>query len=263
MLEESLRLVENAGDVRGVAYAYFALTDVAGRFGGVEASRAYAEAAVAHARSVADDGLLAPALANLGETHVLSGNLDTAIAALTEAREVARRVGDTATEAQALLTLADHAASEAHFEEALRLTEEAVGLTRPGETSLHGAYALAGLAALRLLTGELSAARRALELAGAQAAAIYGYDFLATIGVIAAALGTATERPEAVQLWQAVKTLRSSQGGHVTRLVTERFAPNTADEPLDFATAAERVLAALTELSGDNGDLAARMSRSS
>ena len=65
MLEESLRLVENAGDVRGVAYAYFALTDVAGRFGGVEASLAYAEAAVAHARSAAEDGLLAPALGNL------------------------------------------------------------------------------------------------------------------------------------------------------------------------------------------------------
>lgn len=257
MLEESLRLVEDAGDVRGIAYAYFALTDIGGRFGGIEASLAYAEAAVAHARSAADDGLLAPALGNLGQAHLLSGNLEKATAALKEARGVARRVGDTATEAQVLLTLADGAASGGHFEEALRLTEEAVGLTRPGEASLHRAYALAMLAAVRLLTGELPEARRALELAGAQAASIYGYDFLATIGAIAAALATATERPEALQLWQAVQTLRSSEAGYVTRLVTERFAPNTAHEPLDFATAADRLLDALTEPSGEDGDVAA------
>lgn len=262
MLKESLALLEEAGDVRGVAYAYFALTGVSARLRGVEGALPYAEAAAAHARVAADDGLLGPALGNLGLCYVAGGDLDAGRTTLAEAREAARRAGDIAAEVGALLSLANGAAFEGDLDEALALSEEAVELGRPSEASLHLAQAMAMLAALRLLTGDLPAARESLGQAGQLAANVDSYEFLYTVGTIAAALATAEGAPEAAPLWEATMTLQTdrwehvSEWVHVRTLVVERFGADTTYDPIDASTATQRVLAAVTPRPREAGNLA-------
>jgi ATP/maltotriose-dependent transcriptional regulator MalT len=98
LIEDALRALRAAADVRGIVEALFVRGETQ-RFKGynAEALGTFNEArSLIETQDEVDEGLLADALRNIGVTHTLGGDIDAAIDELEEARRLFEQAGELA-----------------------------------------------------------------------------------------------------------------------------------------------------------------------
>src|SRR5438552_16327792 len=132
-VETALELAEGLNDRRALANAYFQASLVAERQGHWLLARTYAERAKAQYEELADQANVGNLMNNLGGLNLLLGNSDSAIGFLKDAFRVALELGNTASAAQAVSSLAqvhlragDVQESEKQARHALELLDERV-----------------------------------------------------------------------------------------------------------------------------------------
>jgi len=132
-VEAALELAEGLNDRRALANAYFQASLVAERQGHWLLARTYAERAKAQYEELADQANVGQLMNNLGGLNLLLGNSESAIGFLKDAFRVALELGNTASAAQAVSSLAqvhlragDLQESEKHARHALELLDERV-----------------------------------------------------------------------------------------------------------------------------------------
>lgn len=167
--EKALRLAERLEEAGAASRAHEVFGRVFGRMGDGAKARENLERSVEIARSSGPDNLIRALIALGSHLDMSEADYDGATAAYSEARELARRVGDLAAEAELQSALALVAAYRADWEEVATLAEASLELAeREGlGRSLAYPYALRGL--LRWRAGEFDRAeetyRRALAIA--------------------------------------------------------------------------------------------------
>jgi tetratricopeptide (TPR) repeat protein/DNA-binding XRE family transcriptional regulator len=132
-VETALELAEGLNDRRALANAYFQASLVAERQGHWLLARTYAERAKSQYEELADQANVGQLMNNLGGLNLLLGNSESAIGFLKDAFRVALELGNTASAAQAVSSLAqvhlragDLQESEKHARHALELLDERV-----------------------------------------------------------------------------------------------------------------------------------------
>jgi len=132
-VETALELAEGLNDRRALANAYFQASLVAERQGHWLLARTYAERAKAQYEELADQANVGQLMNNLGGLNLLLGNSESAIGFLKDAFRVALELGNTASAAQAVSSLAqvhlragDLQESEKQARHALELLDERV-----------------------------------------------------------------------------------------------------------------------------------------
>jgi adenylate cyclase len=167
--EKALRLAERLEEAGAASRAHEVFGRVFGRMGDGAKARENLERSVEIARSSGPDNLIRALIALGSHLDMSEADYGGAAAAYSEARELARRVGDLAAEAELQSALALVAAYRADWDEVAALTEASLELAeREGlARSLAYPYALRGL--LRWRAGEFDRAeetyRRALAIA--------------------------------------------------------------------------------------------------
>ncbi len=106
LLEESLGIARNLGDLFRIAKALQPLAMAASGLGEPAAARRYIEEAVELARALGDKRELAIAVNGLAQLHRVEGNLDLAEPLYDQAIALAREIGDRENVAIGLLNLA-------------------------------------------------------------------------------------------------------------------------------------------------------------
>ena len=164
LLDEARPLLDEAGDVRGVALADANAAVALGRLGRNEEARARTELAALGFRAVGAAGAESQALTNLAHYDLQAGELEAARARLVQALEVQERTGHAEARAFTLAMLGYVAEQEGDFNEAarcLRRTLEAIAELRHDQFL---AYALLFAADLETRAPQLE---RAATLLGA------------------------------------------------------------------------------------------------
>src|SRR5207245_2669648 len=105
-VETALELAEGLNDRRALANAYFQASLVAERQGHWLLARTYAERAKAQYEELADQANVGQLMNNLGGLNLLLGNSESAIGFLKDAFRVALELGNHASAAQAVSSLA-------------------------------------------------------------------------------------------------------------------------------------------------------------
>jgi tetratricopeptide (TPR) repeat protein/DNA-binding XRE family transcriptional regulator len=105
-VETALELAEGLNDRRALANAYFQASLVAERQGHWLLARTYAERAKAQYEELADQANVGQMMNNLGGLNFLLGNSESAVVLLKDAFRVALDLGNTASAAQAVSSLA-------------------------------------------------------------------------------------------------------------------------------------------------------------
>jgi tetratricopeptide (TPR) repeat protein len=105
-VETALELAEGLNDRRSLANAYFQASLIAERQGHWLLARTYAEKAKAQYEELADQANVGQLMNNLGGLNLLLGNPESAIGFLKDAFRVALDLGNTASAAQAVSSLA-------------------------------------------------------------------------------------------------------------------------------------------------------------
>ncbi len=167
--EKALRLAERLDEAGAASRAHEVFGRVFGRMGDGPKARENLERSVEIARSSGPDNTIRALIALGSHLDMSEADYAGAAAAYSEARELARRVGDLTAEAELQSALALLAAYRADWDEVATLAEASLELAeREGlARSLAYPYALRGL--LRWRAGEFAAAqeayRRALAIA--------------------------------------------------------------------------------------------------
>ena len=132
-VERALELAEGLNDRRTAAHHYFQASLIAERTGHWVLARSYAERAKAQYEELADQANVGQLMNNLGGLNLLLGNSESAIGFLKDAFRVALELGNTASAAQAVSSLAqvhlragDLQESEKQARHALELLDERV-----------------------------------------------------------------------------------------------------------------------------------------
>jgi tetratricopeptide (TPR) repeat protein len=132
-VETALELAEGLNDRRALANAYFQASLVAERQGHWLLARTYAERAKAQYEELADQANIGQMMNNLGGLNLLLGNAESAVGFLKDAFRVALDLGNTASAAQAVSSLAqvhlragEHTQAEEQARHALELLADRV-----------------------------------------------------------------------------------------------------------------------------------------
>ncbi len=182
LLEQSVALAEEAGDLRLLALARRHLSMAAQRHGDEAGAQAALAGALDAARQGDDRREEAFALVSLGAAALQAGDPAAAVPLLDEGLAIGREVGDAGPVGWALSVLGAIAAGEGRHGEAARLFGEALELSRPVGYWAVTVAALAQLGALERARGDLGAARRYGR------ACIRAAQQIGDLGLVAAAL---------------------------------------------------------------------------
>ena len=147
LLEESLAIARELGDLGRIAKTLQPLAMTASGMGNMVAARAYVEEAVEVARTLGDKHELATAVNGLAQLHRVEGSLDLAESLYAQAIELAREIGDRETVAIGLLNLAMVSIDRGAVERAYAALAEAV------DTALALGSTLVGQGAIDVATG--------------------------------------------------------------------------------------------------------------
>jgi predicted ATPase/DNA-binding XRE family transcriptional regulator len=158
LLEESLRIYRELGDLRGAAEALRGIALAAGREGDHGRAIQLLEEAVSVLRELDDPALLAPALMNLGVEVSHHGDPQRATALYEEALALRRRAGDLLGAALCLVNLGGRARAAGDLERAQEHLGEAEVVARRLGSPYHLAAALANLGDLARTRGDAAGA---------------------------------------------------------------------------------------------------------
>ena len=191
-------VAETYGDDVHAGAAAFRIGDVWWRIGGYTEALEWFERARGHKRRADDKRGLGHVLSGLGTVHLLTGNLDAALAAYQECRELAAAVGAPDSECVALHNLAEVHARRGEHDEARALFAEVVAIAERHDLRDALATALIGHATELVRLGDPVAAEGDLRRAGELVRELDSADLQAQIllatGIALAARG---KRPEA------------------------------------------------------------------
>ncbi|HEY1174994.1 MAG TPA: tetratricopeptide repeat protein, partial [Phytomonospora sp.] len=191
-------VAETYGDDVDAGAAAFRIGDVWWRIGGYAEAREWFERAGRHKRRADDKRGLGHVLSGLGTVHLLTGDLQAAMDAYRECRELAAAVGAPDSECVAMHNLAEVHTRRDEHDKALELFAEVVDVAERHDLRDALTSALIGKATALVRLGQPDAAdgdlRRAGDLARELASADLQAQVLLATGIALAARG---RRPEA------------------------------------------------------------------
>jgi predicted ATPase/class 3 adenylate cyclase len=164
LLEECLKLSQEAGSLRGMALSLFCLGAAWRARGDIERATQLLEEALTMFRETGDQGLIASVLTHLGFTFLFQGDLERATATSEEAAAMFREQKHLSYLSEALDSLGWVALLRGDSERARVLYAESLGLKREVGDKLVTPGPLEGLASVAGARGE---AERAARLFGA------------------------------------------------------------------------------------------------
>lgn len=165
LVEESLRLYQQAGDEHGAARALHTLSYLAFSSHSVDMGIAYTRAALELRRKIGDEWGIIGSLINLGAGSLTLGDWDAVEVVMTEAMERARRIASSGNLTVSFRNLVAVAFVRGDWERARTIIEEGMAISREYETPDHIQAFHFQQSVWHLLRGEYAAALTEAEQA--------------------------------------------------------------------------------------------------
>jgi predicted ATPase/class 3 adenylate cyclase len=209
--EQSLALYQEAGDMRGAAFALKCMSTQAGLLGDYERARALEEESLALYRALGDRWGIACALCGLGCQAGYQGNNAQAMALFEESLALWRELGDTLQTAIVLQNLGEVARYQGEYGQAASFLEEGLSLSRDIGAQTNAANALICLGLLRQELGDPDQASTLLREALTLCQELGDRRAIAeSLEGLAGAAGARNQPERAARLFGAAEALREA-----------------------------------------------------